>query len=226
MSIVEEAVQWVDEHRGKIVNFGKKYLEFTPYDEEDLESAAKHAAILAGMKKDPEDLNIFESHFWVYYKSFIREIVPFNSPLTSDEESYDPKSMSRWSQSVSSINCVGIDEVKETMIVYENHHSHAESFLDCISEAVFWSSYEMLTPIERKVLYCRLGFGSQGVLSISETAKTIGIVRNSAFSAFESAMKKISRAVKIGLIELTSFPSHSEMKEMESRFLLNNRLQN
>jgi len=29
MSIVEEAVQWVDEHRGKIVNFGKKYLEFT-----------------------------------------------------------------------------------------------------------------------------------------------------------------------------------------------------
>ncbi len=32
MSIVEEAVQWVDEHRGKIVNFGKKYLEFTPYD--------------------------------------------------------------------------------------------------------------------------------------------------------------------------------------------------
>jgi len=38
-------------------------------------------------------------------------------------------------------------------------------------------------------------------------------------------MKKISRAVKIGLIELTSFLSHSEMKEMESRFLLNNPLQ-
>lgn len=226
MGIIEEAVQWVDEHRGKIINFGKKYLEFTPYDEEDLESAAKHAAILAVMQKTSEDQNVFESRFWVYYKSFIREIVPFNRPFTSREETYDPKSMSRWSQSVSSINCVGIDDVKETMIVYENHHSRAESFLDFSSEAVFWSSYEMLTPIERKVLYCRLGFGAQGVLSISETAKMIGIVRNSAFSAFESAMKKISRAVKIGLIELTSFPSHSEMKEMESRFLLNNRLQN
>jgi len=50
---------------------------------------------MAGMKKDPEDSEYFEIASGSITSLYQREIVPFNSPLTADEESYDPKSMSQ-----------------------------------------------------------------------------------------------------------------------------------
>lgn len=218
---IEEAVQWVEMNKRIIINFSRKYLQFTPYDIEDMESAAKHAAILVAMQNIPPDPKIFESHFWVHYKSLIREIVPFNRSFFSetDEKKYDSKNISRWSQSVSSAICVDIDEVKESMIsIIEDDHEEAEA-LNFLSETVFWSNYHMLTPMEQKVLYCRLGFSNQGALTLGETAQKIGIVRSSAFNALKSAMNKISKAVQFGLIEMNYSPSNPEIQKMERQVL-------
>jgi len=58
-----------------------------------MESAAKHAAILVAMQNIPPDPKIFESHFWVHYKSLDQGNCPVQPFILSetDEKKYDSR---------------------------------------------------------------------------------------------------------------------------------------
>ncbi|MRS05924.1 hypothetical protein EG832_22295 [bacterium] len=85
-----------------------------------------------------------------------------------------------------------------------------------LSESVFWAGYEHLTPIERRLLYNLLGIGRAGYHTYEEASAKLGLTKSSAYSMFQRACEKLSRAFSLGLSSIDDLPSSMTIRELES----------
>lgn len=201
---LDDAIDWVKRNTGAIINNAEEYLQYTPYDREDLISCANQAAITAVFAWETNGIK-FEALFWNNFRALLRELVPC------------PQNH-RWSKSVPSNICVDIEEI----VIADPLSEQPEHSVALLSESVFWAGYEHLTPIERRLLYNLLGIGRAGYHTYEEVSAKLGLTKSSAYSMFERACEKLSRAFSLGLSSIDDLPSSMTIRQLESS--INNHL--
>ncbi|ANA41749.1 hypothetical protein A2G06_16540 (plasmid) [Geobacter anodireducens] len=195
----DDAIGWVTTNAGAIINNAEEYLQYTPYDREDLISCANQAAITAVFASQETNGIKFEALFWNNFRALLRELVPC------------PQNH-RWSKSVPSNVCVDIEEIA----IADPLSEQPEVSAALLSESVFWAGYEHLTPIERRLLYNLLGIGRAGYHTYEEASAKLGLTKSSAYSMFERACEKLSRAFSLGLSSIDDLPASMTIGELES----------
>ncbi len=197
----DEATEWVKRNTGAIIHNAEDYLQFTPYDRDDLISCAHQAAITAVFSSKETNGIKFEALFWNNFRALLRDLIPY------------PHNH-RWSKSVPSNIC---DDI-ENFAIPEPLSEQADNFVSRLSESVFWAGYEHLTPIERRLLYNLLGIGPAGYHTYEEASVKLGISKSSAYAMFERACQKLSRAFSLGLSSIDDLPSTRTICKLESSF--------
>lgn len=199
----ESAVEWVSSNTGAIINDADKYLQFSPYDREDLISCANQAAITAVFTAKESAGLKFEQAFWNHYRLLVREIIPC------------PENH-RWSSSVPSHLYEDIFEVEEKEELPSCVTQPSGCQVDFLSESIFWASYDHLSSVERQLLYKLLGLGKAGYHTLEEAGSKLGVSKASASLMFKKLKHKIAQLHSLGMVSLDDLPPEFVMRNLEN----------
>ena len=193
----EEAVTWVDENKGMIINQAKQYTTYTPYSVDDYVQDAYTAAVesVYCCKNNPK--LIFEAVFRITYRRIIARVTPF--PDAAREENKRKKAYILGQEDC----CIQKSPPRRyysggTSASFADNMRNdvdLENIADCKSrpkvdlEKVYMERVRgNLSPKEQDVMDLAIGVTLDGTLSYSEIGVKLGLSR-------ENAKKRVSRTI-------------------------------
>lgn len=206
----EDAMRWVDEHKGLILKRAKMhYVKHAPYDVDDYIQDAYAAAIeaVAVIKQNPRLQ--FEGVFRTIFYQNVAKVTPWR------EEGRDANRERRANDPDYKVYCekngIKVKEGKSKPVRPSGEASmsfpssnrvdlpleiipHKKRSRKINIENVFGAVKNKLSPREREVMELSLGLTLKGVLSPNEIAKHLGISRMAVRTLEGRALQKVSQS--------------------------------
>lgn len=181
----DDAIAWVNAHRGMIISKARRLENFTPYERADYLQDAYEAAILATSVAQEKQL-AFEACFWTLFRRQIAIITP--NPLSP-----------RHSGCTSPVttHCREVDTVSERLSAPHQEKSPHDV------ERLYLAVREHLSEIERKVWVLALGVTRKGRLNNYEIAKELGCSVPNVRQAISRVVTRVARMVEEGRLEIS-----------------------
>lgn len=197
----EEAVQWVDQNRGMVINQAIQYINYTPYDVDDYIQDAYASAVEAAYCCQHNPKLIFPAVFKVIYRRMVAKVTPL--PEEARKENKKKKAAKNAKKGIiaaettqdntrpyySGGTSTSFPQNMRNDIELQTIHARKRSQPSVNLEKAYLERVRPnLLEKEQQLMDLSIGLTDEGSLSYAEIGKKLGISR-------EAAKKRVTRTL-------------------------------